>query len=123
MSEGLTRRELMGTGTALGLASSLIGPARAQVLPSSDSARADVSVWSAGAFISVMPPTSKRISASAATSALRQGGASADAARPDFDDSGWALVQVPHDWAVALRLRHQPLRRARTEPTLGRRMA
>jgi beta-galactosidase len=29
-------------------------------------------------------------------------GQSADAAMPKFDDSGWADVIVPHDWAVAL---------------------
>ncbi|MEA3068438.1 MAG: beta-galactosidase [Sphingomonadales bacterium] len=29
-------------------------------------------------------------------------GVAADAAMPEFDDSNWAEVQVPHDWAVAL---------------------
>jgi len=29
-------------------------------------------------------------------------GQSAEAAMPKFDDSGWAQVLVPHDWAVAL---------------------
>jgi beta-galactosidase len=32
----------------------------------------------------------------------KAGAMTADAARADFDDSGWAPVQVPHDWAVAL---------------------
>ncbi|MBA3668618.1 MAG: glycoside hydrolase family 2 protein [Sphingomonas sp.] len=30
------------------------------------------------------------------------GAATADAAMADFDDRGWAEIQVPHDWAVAL---------------------
>ncbi|MBP0456802.1 glycoside hydrolase family 2 TIM barrel-domain containing protein [Streptomyces montanisoli] len=29
-------------------------------------------------------------------------GAYADAARPDFDDSGWRAVSVPHDWSIEL---------------------
>lgn len=32
----------------------------------------------------------------------KAGAATADAAMTAFDDSGWAPVQVPHDWAVAL---------------------
>jgi len=32
----------------------------------------------------------------------KAGAATADAAMADFDDKGWAQVQVPHDWAVAL---------------------
>lgn len=32
----------------------------------------------------------------------KAGWGTADAAMPKFDDSGWAEVQVPHDWAVAL---------------------
>lgn len=32
----------------------------------------------------------------------KAGASTADAARADFDDSGWSLVQVPHDWAVDL---------------------
>jgi len=32
----------------------------------------------------------------------KAGAGTADAAQPGFDDSGWASVQVPHDWAVDL---------------------
>jgi len=32
----------------------------------------------------------------------KAGWGTADAAMPKFDDSGWAEVQVPHDWAVGL---------------------
>ena len=32
----------------------------------------------------------------------KAGAQTADAARADFDDSGWADVQIPHDWAVEL---------------------
>jgi beta-galactosidase len=32
----------------------------------------------------------------------KAGAMTADAARADFDDSAWAQVQVPHDWAVGL---------------------
>lgn len=32
----------------------------------------------------------------------KAGDRTADAARPEFDDSGWAAVRVPHDWAVDL---------------------
>lgn len=32
----------------------------------------------------------------------KAGAATADAAMADFDDQGWADVQVPHDWTVAL---------------------
>src|SRR3954464_8229381 len=32
----------------------------------------------------------------------KAGWATADAAKPKFDDSRWADIQVPHDWAVAL---------------------
>lgn len=32
----------------------------------------------------------------------KAGNATADAARADFDDSGWRRVQAPHDWAVEL---------------------
>ena len=103
MSEGLTRRELMGTGTALGLASSLIGPARAQVLPSSDSSprrRVRLERWRF--HLGHAADIEKDFGFGRDQRTFAKAGASADAARPDFDDSGWALVQVPHDWAVAL---------------------
>ena len=32
----------------------------------------------------------------------KAGAATADAAMADFNDTGWAQIQVPHDWAVAL---------------------
>ncbi|MEO7634792.1 MAG: beta-galactosidase GalA [Sphingomicrobium sp.] len=32
----------------------------------------------------------------------KAGAATADAAMAEFDDRGWAEIQVPHDWAVAL---------------------
>ena len=35
-------------------------------------------------------------------------GATFDASKPDFDDTAWAEVDIPHDWAVSLDFKNDP---------------
>src|SRR6266705_4733518 len=40
--------------------------------------------------------------------------------KPDFDDSQWALVDIPHDWAVALDFKNDPQLDSHGYKPLGR---
>jgi beta-galactosidase len=103
MSEGLTRRELVGTGAALGLAGSIACTVHAQPLPSSDSsARRRIRLDRWRFHLGHAADVEKDFGFGRDQRTFAKAGASADAARADFDDSGWSEVEVPHDWAVAL---------------------
>jgi beta-galactosidase len=88
---------------ALGLAGSIIEPVRAQVLPLPDSSprrRVRLERWRF--HLGHAADTDKDFGFGRDQRTFAKAGASAEAATPDFDDSKWAEVIVPHDWAVAL---------------------
>jgi beta-galactosidase len=99
-----TRREMIGTsGLVLGLAAANVHPASAQILPSPDpSPRRRVRLESWRFHLGHAGDMDKDFGFGRDQRSFAKAGASADAARPDFDDSRWAEVHVPHDWAVAL---------------------
>ena len=100
----MTRREMIGASAlTLGLAGSLVEPLPAQVLPSPDSSprrRIRLERWRF--HLGHAADVDKDFGFGRDQRTFAKAGASADAAKPDFDDSKWAEVQVPHDWAVAL---------------------
>src|SRR4030095_2282070 len=94
----------MGAGAvALGLVGSLTEQAGSQVLPAPDaSPRRRVRLEGWRFHLGHAADVEKDFGFGRDQRTYAKAGASADAARPDFDDSQWAEVQVPHDWAVAL---------------------
>ena len=103
MSE-LTRREMIGASAlALGLTGSLVEQAGAQVQPSPDSSprrRVRLERWRF--HLGHAADIEKDFGFGRDQRTFAKAGASADAARADFDDIKWAEIEVPHDWAVAL---------------------
>lgn len=99
-----SRREMIGASAlALGLAGSVAGRGQAQVLPSPDSrARRRWRLEHWRFHLGHAADVERDFGFGRDQRTFAKAGASADAARPDFDDSQWAEVQVPHDWAVAL---------------------
>lgn len=99
-----TRRDAIGAGAlAIGLAGSIAAPAHAQALPSPDSSprrRVRLERWRF--YLGHAADPQKDFGFGRDQRTFAKAGASADAARPEFDDSGWLEVEVPHDWAVAL---------------------
>ena len=103
MSE-LTRRQAFGAGAlALSLAGSLAERTGAQVKPSPDYCpRRQMRLEHWRFHFGHAADVEKDFGFGSDQRTFAKAGASADAARPDFDDSKWIEVQVPHDWAVAL---------------------
>src|SRR4051794_13040715 len=91
------------SAVALGVAGSLSTDARAQMLPSPDaSPRRRVRLERWRFHLGHAADVDKDFGFGRDQRTFAKAGVSADAARPDFDDSRWAEVEVPHDWAVAL---------------------
>ncbi|MDT0567573.1 glycoside hydrolase family 2 TIM barrel-domain containing protein [Streptomyces sp. DSM 3412] len=87
----VTRRSLLVAGTSAPMVGALAGTAAAAPRSRPASARRTVPLHDGWRFALVNPggitdPT----------------GAYADAARPEFDDSAWRQVAVPHDWSIEL---------------------
>jgi beta-galactosidase len=104
VASAFTRREMIGASAlAVGLAGSLSERAGAQVLPSPDSSprrRLRLEKWRF--HLGHAASVDKDFGFGQDQRTFAKAGVSADAAMPDFDDSDWAEVHVPHDWAVAL---------------------
>jgi beta-galactosidase len=106
-----TRREMIGAGAlAIGAAAAISSDAGAQVLPSPDYSprrRVRLEHWRFHLGHAADPARDFGFGRDQRTFA--KAGDSATAARPDFDDTQWAAVQVPHDWAVALPFAQGPV--------------
>jgi len=105
MDDGLTRREMIGASAlAACLAGSFGGDAQAQVLPSPDaSARRRMRLEHWRFHLGHAADVEKDFGFGRDQRTFAKAGwETADASSLKFDDSGWAEVIVPHDWAVAL---------------------
>src|SRR4051812_344665 len=88
---------------ALGLAGSVVEAAHAQLLPFPDAGprrRIRLDHWRF--HLGHGANMDKDFGFGRDQRTFAKAGASADAARPEFDDSKWSEVTIPHDWAVAL---------------------
>src|SRR5437868_4178238 len=107
MSEGFTRRQMIGaSAVALTLAGS---PANASPNPASSIAgrrRERLDRWKF--HLGHAADVEKDFGFGRDQRTFAKAGQAADAATPKFDDSGWAEVVVPHDWAVGLPFAQAP---------------
>ena len=112
MDKGLSRRELMGaSAAALALAGSAAGAAP-QGAPTHEPRRRErLGRWKFHLGHAADVEKDFGFGRDQRTFA-KQGWGSADAAMPNFDESTWSEVIVPHDWAVAL-----PFAPPKTPPT------
>ena len=101
MTDGFTRREMMGAGAvALTLAGA---PANASRLPpAAPQARRRQSLVNWRFHLGHAADVEKDFGFGLDQHTFAKAGAAARAAMPKFDDSSWQEVVVPHDWAVAL---------------------
>ena len=106
-----TRREMIGAGAlAIGVAASAGSNAGAQVLPSPDySPRRRVRLDSWRFHLGHAADPARDFGFGRDQRTFAKAGDSALAARPDFDDSQWSDIVVPHDWAVALPFAQGPV--------------
>ena len=107
MSEGFTRRQMIGASVvALGLAGS---SARAAAQSTGDPLPRRVERLSHWRFhLGHAADVDKDFGFGRDQRTFAKAGQSAFAAMPKFDDSSWADVIVPHDWAVALPFSQGP---------------
>lgn len=107
MSEGLTRREMIGAGAvALALAGTPArGSAQAAAVPQ-PRRRERLEHWRF--HLGHAADVEKDFDFGRDQETFAKAGSAAEAAMPNFDDSGWAEVTVPHDWAVALPFAQGP---------------
>ena len=107
MSDGFTRREMIGASAlALTLAA---GPASGTPQPAAavnPRRRERLERWRF--HFGHAADVEKDFGFGRDQRTFAKAGQSADAAMPKFDDSGWAPVIVPHDWAVALPFAEAP---------------
>jgi beta-galactosidase len=106
-----TRREMIGaSAVAIGAAATISSDACAQVLPSPDySPRRRVRLEDWRFHLGHASDPARDFGFGRDQRTFAKAGDSATAARPDFDDTQWAAVQVPHDWAVALPFAQGPV--------------
>src|SRR5437762_9770704 len=101
MSEGFTRREMIGV-SALALTFAGSNTAAAQAQPQAPARRRErLEHWRFHLGHAADVEKDFGFGRDQRTFA-KAGWATADAAMAKFDDGGWAEVVVPHDWAVAL---------------------
>ena len=102
MSEGLTRREMIGaSAVALTLGGTSAGAAPPeQEVQSQPRRRERLERWKF--HLGHAADVDKDFGFGRDQRTFAKAGTAADAAMPQFDDSAWAQVIVPHDWAVAL---------------------
>jgi beta-galactosidase len=100
----LTRREMIGAGAfALGLAGTIVESGEAKAVPPPDSSvrrRIRLDRWRF--HLGHAANVEKDFGFGRDQRTFAKAGVAADAAQADFDDDGWAEVEVPHDWAVSL---------------------
>ena len=101
MKDGFTRREMIGASAlALTLGTSQAGAA-AKGEPAPSARRRDrLEQWKF--HLGHAADVDRDFGFGRDQRTFAKAGVAADAAMPKFDDSGWAEVIVPHDWAVAL---------------------
>lgn len=107
MSEGFTRREMIGaTAVTLTLAG-MAGGASAQTAAAPRPRRRErLDHWRF--HLGHAADVEKDFGFGRDQDTFAKAGDAAEAAMPKFDDSGWAEVTVPHDWAVALPFAQGP---------------
>ena len=99
MADGFTRRETLAvSGAALVLPN---GAASAQAAPAASPRKIErLAHWRF--HLGHAADVERDFGFGRDQRTFAKAGLAADAAMPKFDDSGWAEIQVPHDWAVAL---------------------
>jgi beta-galactosidase len=108
MTEGVTRRELMGAGAVL-LAAPAVMSAQADEAPSPvGSGRQQERLERWKFHLGHAADVERDFGFGRDQRTFAKGGQTADAAMPKFDDSRWDEVIVPHDWAVALPFAQTP---------------
>jgi beta-galactosidase len=107
MSEGFTRREMIGAGAVALTLAGTAAAASADAAPAPEPRRRErLEHWRFHLGHAADVETDFGFGRDQRTFA--KAGQSAPAAMPKFDDSGWADVIVPHDWAVALPFAQGP---------------
>lgn len=101
MSDGFTRREVIGA-SAVALTLPAIGHAAPALSDSPRSGRVRERLRDWRFHLGHAANVEQDFGFGRDQRTFAKAGAAVDAAMPKFDDSGWAEVQVPHDWAVAL---------------------
>src|SRR5206468_5617177 len=107
MSEGFTRREMIGaSAVALTLANApaVAAPKVASAMEGRRRERLERWRFHLGHAADV----EKDFGFGRDQRTFAKAGQSADAAMPKFDDNSWGEVVVPHDWAVALPFARGP---------------
>lgn len=108
MSEGLTRREMIGaTAVALGLAGTNAAAGAQGQGAASLRSRERLAHWRF--HLGHAADVDKDFGFGRDQHTFAKAGFAADAAMPKFDDSSWNEVIVPHDWAVALPFAEGPV--------------
>lgn len=101
MNNGLTRREMIGTGAVtLALAGAAAGAASLKQPLPEGRRRERLVNWRF--HLGHAADVEKDFGFGRDQRTFAKAGQSAPAALPQFDDSDWKLVVVPHDWAVSL---------------------
>src|SRR3954451_18470287 len=101
MSEGFTRREMIGAGAVALTLANAPAVAAPETAPASQGRRRErLERWRF--HLGHAADVEKDFGFGRDQRTFAKAGQSADAAMPKFDDSGWAEVLVPPGWAVAL---------------------
>jgi beta-galactosidase len=107
MIDGFTRREMIGTtALALTVASASAGAATDSASEPQGRRRERLERWRF--HLGHAADVEKDFGFGRDQRTFAKAGQSADAAMPKFDDSAWAEVLVPHDWAVTLPFAQGP---------------
>jgi beta-galactosidase len=101
MSNGLTRREMIGAGALAMAAPALTAPTDRPARVTGGRRRERLDRWKFHLGHAIDIDQDFGFGRDQRTYA-KQGWGTADAAMPKFDDGSWSEVMVPHDWAVAL---------------------
>ena len=110
MNDGFTRREMIGASAlALSLSSTALHAAPAPAAAPQPRRRERLERWRF--HLGHAAEIDKDFGFGRDQRTFAKAGVSADAASPKFDESGWAEVLVPHDWAVALPFAQGPARK------------
>jgi len=100
LSTGVTRRELIGAGAAVLTAPGLASTAKPQQPATAGRQRERLERWKF--HLGHAADVESDFGFGRNQRSFAKAGSAADGAMPKFDDSAWADVIVPHDWAVSL---------------------
>jgi|tagenome__1003787_1003787.scaffolds.fasta_scaffold20985699_2 beta-galactosidase len=108
MSEGFTRRQMIGASAlALTVASTSAGAAPTIAPPPQSRRRERLERWRF--HLGHAANVEKDFGFGRDQRTFAKAGQAAEAASPKFDDGGWAEVLVPHDWAIGLPFAPGPM--------------